>query len=219
MAIRVETLTAKYCLRYNSLPPDSLLHLLASVLHTTRYASDLSKSPLFCSLPPDPLAKDVRAAIQTARVAHYNSLIPKQVLLKACRPPLGVDPILYLPSTRLEKRRMLRWRLNWLPGTPCPCPCGTDETKRRHFPFCPEIPQTLWQSLPPHPEGVNPLDHALSSLPKSSKYPCAYWQPILAILLLIERLCWPNLDFPDEDSGSIWTSSLASRLPTPSPAI
>ncbi|RKP33852.1 hypothetical protein BJ085DRAFT_3453, partial [Dimargaris cristalligena] len=28
MAIRVEALTAKYCLRYNSLPPDSLLHLL-----------------------------------------------------------------------------------------------------------------------------------------------------------------------------------------------
>ncbi|RKP35531.1 hypothetical protein BJ085DRAFT_16313, partial [Dimargaris cristalligena] len=85
----------------------------------TRYANYLSKSPIFCSLPPDPLAKDVRAAIQTARVAHYTSLIPKQILLKACRPPLGIDPILYLPSTRLEKRRILRWRLNWLPGTPC----------------------------------------------------------------------------------------------------
>ncbi|RKP34143.1 hypothetical protein BJ085DRAFT_17224, partial [Dimargaris cristalligena] len=77
-------------------------------LHTTRYASDLSKSPLFYSLPPDPLAKDVRATIQTTRVAYYTSLIPSQVLLKAYRPPLGVNPILYLPSTRLEKRRILR---------------------------------------------------------------------------------------------------------------
>ncbi|KAG1272035.1 hypothetical protein G6F66_013425 [Rhizopus arrhizus] len=38
------------------------------------------------------------------------------VLLRACRPALVVDPILYVPATRAERSLLVRWRLGWLPA-------------------------------------------------------------------------------------------------------
>ncbi|ORE03043.1 hypothetical protein BCV72DRAFT_185050, partial [Rhizopus microsporus var. microsporus] len=37
-------------------------------------------------------------------------------LLSLCRPTISSDPILWLPMTRLERSRCIRWRLGWLPS-------------------------------------------------------------------------------------------------------
>jgi hypothetical protein len=37
-----------------------------------------------------------------------------QVLTKAYRNTVSIDPILYLPSTRTDHSRLLIWRMGWL---------------------------------------------------------------------------------------------------------
>ncbi|KAI9309764.1 hypothetical protein BX666DRAFT_1873113, partial [Dichotomocladium elegans] len=37
-------------------------------------------------------------------------------LISVCRPTVSLDPILWLPMTREERSRCLRWRLGWLPS-------------------------------------------------------------------------------------------------------
>ncbi|KAI9255129.1 hypothetical protein BDA99DRAFT_153403 [Phascolomyces articulosus] len=50
-------------------------------------------------------------------------------ILKACRPNLEVDPILWIPMTKKECSRCIRWRIGWLPGgkpkTCITCKCST----------------------------------------------------------------------------------------------
>ncbi|KAI8967054.1 hypothetical protein BDF20DRAFT_983177 [Mycotypha africana] len=54
--------------------------------------------------------------LQTQRQANNS------VLLSSCRPFHGVDPTLWLPMTPVERSRVIRWRLGWLPGgVPKPC--------------------------------------------------------------------------------------------------
>ena len=36
-------------------------------------------------------------------------------LFSACRPKIGKDPILWLPMSRTDRSRYLRWRIGWLP--------------------------------------------------------------------------------------------------------
>ncbi|KAI9275622.1 hypothetical protein BDA99DRAFT_431142 [Phascolomyces articulosus] len=36
--------------------------------------------------------------------------------LKACRPNLDVDSILWIPMKKKERSRCIRWRIGWLPG-------------------------------------------------------------------------------------------------------
>ncbi|KAG1390575.1 hypothetical protein G6F58_012950 [Rhizopus delemar] len=92
------------------------------------------------------------------------------VLLRACRPALVVDPILYVPATRAERSLLVHWRLGWLPGKPEDCPCGRDRRSRRHFLECDLIPSFLWSDLPRCPPGSYPIDFALSSLPLGRFY-------------------------------------------------
>ncbi|KAG0748422.1 hypothetical protein G6F24_015395 [Rhizopus arrhizus] len=135
--------------------------------------------------------------------------ITPQVLLRACRPALVVDPILYVPATRAERSLLVRWRLGWLPGKPEDCPCGRDRRSRRHFLECDLISSFLWSDLPRCPPGCYPIDFALSSLPLGRSARCPpWWSSLLLMLWHIQRLCRPNSFYAiDSSPGASWYSS------------
>ncbi|KAG0769884.1 hypothetical protein G6F26_009180 [Rhizopus arrhizus] len=91
------------------------------------------------------------------------------VLLSACRVDLKVDPILWFPMTPVERSRLLRWRLSWLPGG-LPKPCiyhPFDLLTRTHATECLHMHRRLQmpQSIP------DPLSFLLNKLPTSRKKP------------------------------------------------
>ncbi|KAG1147073.1 hypothetical protein G6F37_011848 [Rhizopus arrhizus] len=45
------------------------------------------------------------------RRTDTNSILPS-----TCRPQLVVDPILWLPVSYIERSRLIRWHMGWLPG-------------------------------------------------------------------------------------------------------
>jgi hypothetical protein len=98
-----------------------------------------------------------------------------QVLTKACRNAVGIDPILYLPTTRTGSR-LLRWRMGWLPGKPLDCICTRDHTSRRHFDKyeCEAMFTALWDELPIAPPGIHHIDNAITLLPPSASKCCPY---------------------------------------------
>ena len=173
---------------------------------------------LFRALPtPTPMLKPF---INAHRQEQLELLREKKVLLRGCRPHLGIDPIMYVPATRSERSRLLRWRMGWLPGKPRPCQCGTNHTSRRHLVQCPEIPHALWQALPSSPPNQHPLDFAITSLPFSTTVPPPYWQPLLKLLRQIDQICLPNTSFPEEPQpGALWLCppSHSERSPSPLP--
>ncbi|KAI8647560.1 hypothetical protein BD408DRAFT_408140 [Parasitella parasitica] len=69
-------------------------------------------------------------------------------MISTCRPTLVVDPILWLPMTRMERSQVLRWRLGWLPGgKPRPCPFHPKTNlSRAHVTDCLQIHRRLHAS-------------------------------------------------------------------------
>ncbi|EIE80717.1 hypothetical protein RO3G_05422 [Rhizopus delemar RA 99-880] len=90
---------------------------------------------------------------QSVPVSHLSRLLHPQVLIRACRPVLRVDPILYLPASRADRSRLIRWRMGWIPGKPAPCSCGLGDTSRSHLMVCTLVPSALWCCLPVPPAG------------------------------------------------------------------
>ncbi|KAG0862800.1 hypothetical protein G6F16_012267 [Rhizopus arrhizus] len=210
---RIDVLTTRFCLRARSLPGSCLLSLLSRTLPVSRIKVHLEKNPLFLALPSPPPSSDARLKtfFRQYRERQVISLVTSttQVLLRACRPALVVDPILYVPATRAERSLLVRWRLGWLPGKPEDCPCGRDRRSRRHFLECDLIPSFLWSDLPRCPPGSYPIDFALSSLPLGRSARCPpWWSSLLLMLWLIQRLCRPDRNLPiDSSPGASWYSS------------
>lgn len=212
MTWRRDVLITKYCLRLRTLPSNCLLRLLHPALTTNRTMGRyLQQNRLFTSLPtPPPLttAALARFLLQDRQQLLASTLLSsKQVLANACRPILGIDPILFLPATRTDRNRLLRWRLGWLPGKPQDCVCNRDHTSRRHFDNkeCDAIPTSLWDDLPPAPPNVHIIDHALNSLPTLPSLYCPYWPSLLTILYYVESNVHPNGYLPlDDDPGALW---------------
>ncbi|KAG1207887.1 hypothetical protein G6F35_010928 [Rhizopus arrhizus] len=89
------------------------------------------------------------------------------ILLSACRPQLVVDPILWLPMSYIERSRLIRWRMGWLPGgRPKPCIYHPhDLLTRSHANSCLHIHHRLLM-----PSTVSdPLSYLLNLLPTSRK--------------------------------------------------
>lgn len=81
------------------------------------------------------LGQDIRHFLQTSFTTFLNSWDVK--FLKACRPHLGFDPIMWLPMTTKERSKCIRWRLGWLPGgRPRGCLCGNGNTTKKHLISC-----------------------------------------------------------------------------------
>ncbi|KAI9355518.1 hypothetical protein BD770DRAFT_323965, partial [Pilaira anomala] len=138
------------------------------------------------------------------------------VLLSACRPKLGIDPILYLPMSLYERSRLVRWRMGWLPARPVGCnKCSHTHASRRHLIACLSVATRLGVSETSLP---NPLDYFLNSyLPTrkpilassmymnpKQKHLVKYWPVLCAIMLEIDMICHPDQEFSSaalDDTG------------------
>ena len=221
MKDRALTLGMKFCTRLEYLPDDCLLILLLPILSPYGRLSFLKKNPLYVSLPsPTPLQLKPFVLEHRHKQLQIHRTHQKKRLLKGCRPTIGIDPIMYLPATRLERSRLIRWRMGWLPGKPRPCPCGTDHTSRRHLAQCPMLPRHLWEALPISPEDNHPLDFAISQIPCSLAEPPPYWPALLSLLYRIDQLCLAEGNLALEpEPGSSWTAPLPLPARSPSPPL
>ncbi|OAD71953.1 hypothetical protein PHYBLDRAFT_146937 [Phycomyces blakesleeanus NRRL 1555(-)] len=85
-------------------------------------------------------------------------------------PVPGVDTILFLPASHVERGCLIRWRMGWLLGKPKECPGGSDYTSRCHLLNCPLVPATLFEQLPqPNYDQIHRIDFAITSLPLTSQ--------------------------------------------------
>jgi hypothetical protein len=217
MGTRALTLTFKFCVRLTYLPDDCLISLLSPILPPKCRLPLLLLNPLYTALP-NPPPRDLKPLILEHRQRELEFLRQSLILVRGCRPTLGIDPILLVPATRRERSRLLRWRLGWLPGKPRDCRCGTDHTSRRHLMECPLLPQHLWQQLPYPSDGSNHLDYAISQIPASIHTPPAYWPALLTILHLIDQMCLQEGTLPAEPNpGSSWMTPrpVSERDPSP----
>ena len=218
MRFRCDVLSARFALRSLSLPSSCLLSLLIPTLRVSRLEVYLKQTPLYLALSTSPSFTPAKfhSFLLSYRQDSFDSFLSStdQVLIRGCRPLLGVDPILFVPCTRAERSRLVRWRLGWLPGRPEPCLCNLDTTSRRHFTDCLTIPVSFWVDLPPAPPDHHPIDFAISSLPSSRSAPCPLWWPsLLAVLRCVDMACHPTKLFPaDPSPGSLW---LKLRPPRP----
>jgi hypothetical protein len=95
---------------------------------------------------------------RTLNLLHKNTK-----LLAGCRTRISLDPILWLPMTRAERSRCIRWRLGWLPGgKPKPCPRHPGLTlSKSHAIHCLHMHQRLFM-----PDSVaDPISFLLNQLP------------------------------------------------------
>ncbi|KAG1038994.1 hypothetical protein G6F43_012604 [Rhizopus delemar] len=240
---RVHTLRLKYLVRALNLPPDTLLsHILSFVSNAPlsrqfRWPKLLRSNPIW----NDSEFNGTSSTIET-RLTYFNkkshlknSILKyrsnklqkirhsqsRPVLLLACRPSLGVDPILFVPMSNHERSRIRRWRMGWLPGRPIPCRCGAPHASRRHLLFCLSASRRL---VGASPGNNNPLDFVLNLIPRkppSSSTINSYsvtrwstWWPALSSLLLeIDIICHPDEEFTGDSldvSGSIFLTWLHS---------
>ncbi|KAI9007579.1 hypothetical protein CLU79DRAFT_840492 [Phycomyces nitens] len=212
MRFRKDILVTKFCLRARTLPSRCLLSLLHQHHRSHSSLVPLSNHPFLLDMPVSLNVRSINAVqkyLDSCRVSLFATFLSNttQVLIQACHPDLGVDPILFLPASRVERGRLVRWRMGWLPGNPRSCACETDHTSCRHLAICPRIPSELLASLPIPPSPANhPIDFAISSLPSSSSAPCLpYWVPLLTILWHINQLCNPDGEYSHEKNhGALW---------------
>ncbi|KAI8967051.1 hypothetical protein BDF20DRAFT_891932, partial [Mycotypha africana] len=132
MKERVHRLQGKFLLRSINGPRDILLSQFLPYLRASASLSHwykLSKTPLWqrCCNFHNPDRIDTRVFNTTYHELRVENLQTQRqannsVLLSSCRPFHGVDPTLWLPMTPVERSRVIRWRLGWLPGgVPKPC--------------------------------------------------------------------------------------------------
>ncbi|KAJ8652485.1 hypothetical protein O0I10_011883 [Lichtheimia ornata] len=199
MEDRITILQAKFLIRAHNLPDDSLLHNLQPIIRnrktrTGSWRSLLSTNTIWKDLLPKPAANTDRKQLKqtlrqflTQRLSVYRSR-RRSILLTACRPNLGVDPIMWIPMSKMERSRCVRWRLGWLPGgKPTGCPyCNTNNrTTRAHLTQCLQVHQQL--AVPSNIK--DPISWLLNQLPTSkpkSSERCQYWikqWPLLCTLL------------------------------------
>ncbi|KAG1555955.1 hypothetical protein G6F49_006702 [Rhizopus delemar] len=171
MQERTYILQSQFLLKSPILPDNALItcllsHIRRSDNHSCWYK--LSKSPLWtqCLLQSEPLDKCTLKKIQLQ--FHQDNLNQARssrnsIPLSQCCPTISLDPILWLPLTRTERNRCVRWRLGWLPGGKLePCPSHpTQIPTRQHVIRCLDMHHRLQM-----PETVqDPLSFLLNKLP------------------------------------------------------
>jgi hypothetical protein len=163
---------------------------------------------------------------------HYRSSnlqailshIDPPVLLSACRPVLGVDPLLTLPMTVWERSRVLRWKMGWLPARPIACRCGHPHASRNHLLQCLNVAGRLHVSPTASP---NPLDFVINKLPRVKFTPSEHqqrvsnqlsrwsnwWPMVCQILLEIDMICLPDSEFSEAAQNTEGLTLLHWLLP------
>ncbi|KAG1152166.1 hypothetical protein G6F37_001390 [Rhizopus arrhizus] len=176
MKERTHILQAKFLLRTIDTPDDTLMFRLLPYIRTSTSHSQwykLTTSPLWrlcAETDPDQLDQRKFKAIRQdyLQESFENCRTDtNSILLSACRPQLVVDPILWLPMSYIERSRLIRWRMGWLPGgRPKPCIYHPhDLLTRSHAITCLHMYHRLLM-----PSTVSdPLSYLLNLLPTSRK--------------------------------------------------
>jgi hypothetical protein len=214
MRFRVDVLVTKYCLRAQTLPRNCLLSLLSAVIPSPSLKllrGNKMYQELSAAIPADSSTRQISKWLRQYRQDLFTEFhaTTHKVLIKACLPLLRVDPVMYVPASRADRSRLIRWRMHWLPGTPRDCACYIDRTTRRHLSLCPGIPYELYLALPsPVDPEANTIDNALNLLPVSrSAAPPPYWVELCTILWHIDQICNPDGDYTtDAPPGQEWVS-------------
>ncbi|KAI9310188.1 hypothetical protein BX666DRAFT_1870800 [Dichotomocladium elegans] len=130
------------------------------------------------------------------------------ILLSRCRPRPSVDPVLWLPMTRMERSRCIRWRLGWLPGgkpRSCPRCANARGTTRTHLIEC----LNLHIRLNVDPQTPDPISYVLNMLPMSRPNAHTrqrYWTHTWPILCdILDEL--ESIHHPDYVRSSIYRNS------------
>ncbi|KAG1461825.1 hypothetical protein G6F46_004607 [Rhizopus delemar] len=204
MKKRSVTLVFKCILRVHFLPEDTLLSMILSYVDSTpitnrnrfRWPALLKSNSIWSNTTltnghastadkptylPSPAS--VRCTVIVYRMQVPTSIYRKPnppLLLSACRPYLGVDPILTLPMTVYDRSRLVRWRMGWLPRRPIACRCGHPHASRAHLLSCLRVARRLGVVPNTRP---NPLDYVLNQLPH--KLPAYHSRPLLSLVCLV----------------------------------
>ncbi|KAI7852931.1 hypothetical protein BDC45DRAFT_417500, partial [Circinella umbellata] len=67
----------------------------------------------------NPTRKDIKIIKEQYCANNLQTTIASAVgskTLRACRPKLGTDPIMWFPMAKKERSRCICWRIGWLPG-------------------------------------------------------------------------------------------------------
>ncbi|KAG0834565.1 hypothetical protein G6F19_005147 [Rhizopus arrhizus] len=167
---RVSILQAQFLFRSLYLPEDALLACLLPYIRSIRgsqwYA--LSRTPLWKTVLSTTEEPDTRSFKTAKRRFLQQNLEIRQrcrnsKLLSNCRRSISLDPILWLPMSKSERSRCIRWRLGWLPGgKPRPCPKHlTQQLSKSHAINCLDMHRRLFM-----PETIrDPLSFLLNMLP------------------------------------------------------
>jgi hypothetical protein len=220
MAARFDMSIFKSVIRIQQLPDDTLLVTIIrnSTRVTFRWPRLLESSKLWSRLPDDgtdarlELVNDEaflqrhwlesRQEVLDRVLNHPTKAVP--VLLAACRPTLGIDPVLNLPMLLHPRSRLRRWRMGWLPARPIACRCGAPHASRSHLIHCLDVARHLDLPVDAQP---NPIDHLLncflpvrksrlhSPLSADEMHLCKYWLTLLVILCEIDQICMPDEEF------------------------
>lgn len=180
MQTRWYTLNTKYLLRLQTLPTTSLVHQLHQ--HLPRYHrlkllenknpiykayQDQISNPEHTNQHTTIITKNLlKPIIESYRIDLINNA--SEITVQACLNTLTVDPIFKLPMTRRERRRLLRYKMNWLPGRKITCLCG-GEMSRKHILVCPAIPEQYWSNIQRTQfNNIHPFDAILKNYHKRS---------------------------------------------------
>ena len=195
MTERVHILQAQFLLRSLSLPDDTLLacllpHIRLSKGHSQWYT--ISKNPLlersiqYISCLDKRLLKKLRLQylqdnLEQRRAARNSGLLSLR------RPKISLDPILWLPMSRIDRSRCVRWRLGWLSGYKT-VPCARHQSElftKQHAIHC----LNIHRRLQIQETTTDPLSFLLNRLPNSkprSRQVKLFWSfkwPILCSIL------------------------------------
>jgi hypothetical protein len=220
MTARFNMVIFKSVIRIQQLPRDTLLATIIrnSARQTFQWPRLLDSSELWEALPNVNDAAKLRMvneagfirshAIEARQLIHdailNNPERAPPVLLSACRPTIGADPVLYLPMSLHSRSRLRRWRMGWLPGRPIACRCGAPHATRSHLIHCLNVASRL--DLPADAQ-PNPIDHFLnrflpvrknrlsSPLSADELHLCKYWPTLLTIMCEIDQICLPDEEF------------------------
>ncbi|KAG1027699.1 hypothetical protein G6F43_014076 [Rhizopus delemar] len=109
MDFRADTLVLKYCLRVSGLPDDCLLSLLTSSVPLS-LLSRLRQRRIVHDCPPVASSSTSRHSswLRRYRQERFDAFLQStsRVLIRACRPVLRVDPVLFVPASRADRSRL-----------------------------------------------------------------------------------------------------------------
>ncbi|KAI9473771.1 MAG: hypothetical protein EXX96DRAFT_652531 [Benjaminiella poitrasii] len=113
-------------------------------------------------------------------------------LLSCCRPSPSLDPILWIPMQPIERSRLIRWSLGWLPGgSPRPCLCGLHKLTKQHVISCLHMHFSLHIPL----EMEDPISCVLNRIPTrpsrllhTQTYWTLHWVALYRLLYKVDMI-------------------------------